>query len=61
MKQYLITEHPKLIKKYLVEGKNKKDAYNNFTNALYNLVYEDEYQERHKPLIIEEVKKERIK
>ncbi len=30
MKKYIITEYPELIRKYLVTGKSKKDAYNNF-------------------------------
>jgi len=30
MKKYIITEYPELIRKYLVKGKSKKDAYNNF-------------------------------
>ena len=27
MKKYVITEYPGLIRKYIVEGKNKEDAY----------------------------------
>ena len=30
MKKYIITEYPGLIRKYIVEGNSKEDAYNNF-------------------------------
>ena len=30
MKKYKVTEHISLIKSYIVEAKNKKNAYNNF-------------------------------
>ena len=58
MKKYIVTEHISLIKSYIVEAKNKKDAYNNFLKD-ENIVeeLEDDYEENYQPLKIEEFKK----
>jgi hypothetical protein len=45
MKQYIITEYPGLIRKYIVEGKNKKEAYNNFIKDEIIEALEDDYFE----------------
>jgi hypothetical protein len=58
MKKYVITEYPGLIRKYIVEGKNKKDAYNSFIKDEIIKALEDDYEEDHQQLEIEEYKKE---
>jgi hypothetical protein len=56
MKQYIITEYPELVRKYLVNGKSKKDAYNNFLeDKIIKQVGADEYEAEYQPLEIEEV------
>jgi hypothetical protein len=60
MKKYIITEYPGLIRKYIVEGKNKEDAYNNFLEDKIVEVLEDDYEEDHHPLEIEEVKQQEV-
>jgi len=60
MKKYIITEYPGLIRKYIVEGKNKKDAYNSFIEDKIIKSLEDDYEEDHQPLEIEEVKQQEI-
>ena len=58
MKQYIITEYPELVRKYLVNGKSKKDAYNNFLeDKIIKQVGTDEYEAEYQPLEIEEVTK----
>ena len=45
MKKYIVTEYITLIKSYVVEAKNKKNAYNNFLkdeNVVEEL--EDDYE-----------------
>ena len=57
MKQYIITEYPELVRKYLVNGKSKKDAYNNFLkDKIIKQVGEDEYEAEYQPIEIEQVK-----
>ena len=56
MKQYIITEYPGLIRKYIVEGKNKKEAYNNFIKDEIIEALEDDYFESWRDLGIEEEK-----
>jgi hypothetical protein len=56
MKQYIITEYPGLIRKYIVEGKNKKEAYNNFIKDEIIEALEDDYFESWRDLEIEEEK-----
>jgi hypothetical protein len=58
MKKYIVTEYITLIKSYVVEAKNKKNAYNNFLKD-ENIVeeLEDDYEENYQPLKIEEFKK----
>jgi hypothetical protein len=60
MKQYVITEYPGLIRKYIVEGKSKEDAYNSFIEDKIIKSLEDDYEEDHQPLEIEEVKQQEI-
>jgi hypothetical protein len=60
MKKYIITEYPGLIRKYIVEGKNKEDAYNNFIEDKIIKSLEDDYEEDHHPLEIEEVKQQEV-
>jgi hypothetical protein len=61
MKKYKVTEHISLIKSYIVEAKNKKNAYNNFLKD-ENIVeeLEDDYEENYQPLKIEEFKKTEV-
>jgi hypothetical protein len=56
MKKYVITEYPGLIRKYIVEGKNKEDAYNSFIKDEIIEALDDDYDEDNQPLEIEEVK-----
>ena len=59
MKQYIITEYPGLVRKYLVNGKSKKDAYNSFIkDEIIEKVGDDDFEEDHQPLEIEEYKKQ---
>jgi hypothetical protein len=58
MKKYVITEYPGLIRKYIVEGKNKEDAYNSFIKDEIIEALDDDYDEDNQPLEIEEVKDE---
>jgi hypothetical protein len=60
MKKYIITEYPGLIRQYLVEGKNKKEAYNNFIKDEIIEDLEDDYFESWKDLEIEEYKKTEV-
>ena len=61
MKQYIITEYPELVRKYLVNGKSKKDAYNNFLkDNIIKQVGEDEYEAEYQPLEIEEYKQQEV-
>jgi len=60
MKKYIITEYPGLIRKYIVEGKNKKDAYNNFIEDKIIESLEDDYYESWHDLEIEEVKRQGV-
>ena len=60
MKKYVITEYPGLIRKYIVEGKNKKDAYNNFIDDKIIDALEDDYFESWNDLEIEQVKKKEV-
>ena len=60
MKKYVITEYPGLIRRYIVEGKNKKDAYNNFIEDKIFEALEDDYEEDHQQLEIEEYKQQEV-
>ena len=60
MKKYIITEYPGLIRKYIVEGKNKKEAYNNFIDDKIIESLEADYDEDHQPLEIEEYKQQEV-
>jgi len=60
MKKYIITEYPGLIRKYVVEGKSKEDAYNNFIEDKIVESCEDDYEEDHQPLEIEEYKQQEV-
>ena len=60
MKKYIITEYPGLIRKYIVEGKNKKDAYNSFIKDEIIEALEDDYFESWNDLEIEELKKKEV-
>jgi hypothetical protein len=60
MKKYVITEYPGLIRKYIVEGKNKKEAYNNFIDDKIIEALEDDYEEDHQQLEIEEYKQQEV-
>ena len=54
MKKYIITEYPELIRKYLVTGKSKKDAYNNFLeDKIIKQIGEDDYMFEYQPTEIE--------
>jgi hypothetical protein len=60
MKKYVITEYPGLIRKYIVEGKNKKDAYNNFIDDKIIEALKNDYFESWNDLEIEQVKKQEV-
>jgi hypothetical protein len=60
MKKYVITEYPGLIRKYIVEGKNKKEAYNNFIDDKIIEALDADYDEDHQPLEIEEYKQQEV-
>jgi hypothetical protein len=60
MKKYVITEYPGLIRRYIVEGKSKKDAYNNFIDDKITEALEDDYFESWNDLEIEQVKKQEV-
>ena len=60
MKQYIITEYPGLVRKYIVEGKNKKDAHNNFLEDKIVKSLEDDYFESWNDTEIEEYKKQEV-
>lgn len=59
MKHYIITEYPGLVRKYIVEGNNKKDAYNNFLEDKIIEALEDDYFESWNDTEIEEVKQQK--
>ncbi len=60
MKKYVITEYPGLIRKYIVEGKNKEDAYNNFIEDKIVEALEDDYFENYMDTEIEEFKQQEV-
>jgi len=60
MKKYVITEYPGLIRKYIVEGKNKEDAYNNFIEDKIVESCEDDYYENYMDTEIEELKQQEV-
>ena len=60
MKKYIITEYPGLIRKYIVEGKNKEDAYNNFIEDKIVEALEDDYFENYMDTEIEEFKQQEV-
>jgi hypothetical protein len=60
MKKYIITEYPGLIRKYIVEGKNKEDAYNNFIEDKIVEALEDDYFENYMETEIEEFKQQEV-
>jgi len=60
IKKYVITEYPGLIRKYIVEGKNKEDAYNNFIEDKIVEALEDDYFESWNDTEVEEFKKEEV-
>jgi hypothetical protein len=59
-KKYVITEYPGLIRKYIVEGNSKKDAYNNFIDDKIIESLEDDYFESWNDTEVEEFKKEEV-
>jgi hypothetical protein len=59
-KKYVITEYPGLIRKYVVEGKNKEDAYNNFIEDKIVESLEDDYFENYTDTEIEEYKQQEV-
>jgi hypothetical protein len=59
-KKYVITEYPGLIRKYIVEGKNKEDAYNNFIEDKIVEALEDDYFENYMDTEVEEFKQEEV-
>jgi len=59
-KKYIITEYPGLIRKYIVEGNSKKDAYNNFIEDKIVEALEDDYFESWNDTEVEEFKKEEV-
>jgi hypothetical protein len=60
MKKYIITEYPALIRQYIVEGKNQKDAYNNFIKDKIVEALDDDYEENYHPLEIKEYKQQEV-
>jgi hypothetical protein len=54
MKTFLITEYPKLIRKWKVTGKNKKEAYENWLSDKIEFVEEDYDDEEWDNLTMEE-------
>ncbi len=60
IKKYVITEYPGLIRKYVVEGKNKEDAYNNFIEDKIVESLEDDYFENYMDTEIEEFKQQEV-
>jgi hypothetical protein len=60
MKKYIITEYPGLIRQYIVEGDDKKDAYNNFLEDKIVKSLEDDYFESWNDTEIEEYKQQEV-
>jgi hypothetical protein len=56
MKTFIITEHPKLIRKWKVLGTNRREAYKNWLNDKIELIEEDYDQNEWDSLKIEEIK-----
>ena len=59
-KKYIITEYPGLIRQYIVEGNDKKDAYNNFLEDKIVKSLEDDYFESWNDTEIEEYKQQEV-
>ena len=60
MKKYVITEYPGLIRKYVVEGKNREDSYNNFIEDKIVKSLEDDYFENYMDTEIEAFKQQEV-
>ena len=56
MKTFVITEYPKLIRKWKVIGKNKKEVYENWLNDKIELIEKDYDDEEWDNLKMEEIK-----
>jgi len=54
MKTFIVTEYPKLIRKWKVTGKNKKEAYENWLNDKIEFIEKDYDDEEWDNLTIEE-------
>ena len=56
MKTFVITEYPKLTRKWKVIGKSKKDAYENWLHDKIELIEEDYDQDEWDNLTMEQIK-----
>jgi hypothetical protein len=56
MKTFVITEYPKLTRKWKVIGKSKKDAYENWLHDKIELIEEDYDHDEWDNLTMEEIK-----
>ena len=56
MKAFVITEYPKLIRKWKVIGKNKKEAYENWLHDKIELIEEDYDEDEWNNQTMEEMK-----
>jgi hypothetical protein len=56
MKTFVITEYPKLIRKWKVIGKSKKEAYENWLHDKIELIEEDYDQDEWDNLTMEKIK-----
>ena len=56
MKTFIVTEYPKLIRKWKVLGKNKKEAYENWLNDKIEFIGKDYDDEEWDNLTMEEIK-----
>jgi hypothetical protein len=56
MKTFVITEYPKLIRKWKVIGKSKKEAYENWLHDKIELIEEDYDQDEWNNLTMEKIK-----
>ena len=56
MKTFIITEYPKLIRKWKVIGKSKKEAYENWLHDKIELIEEDYDQDEWDNLTMEQIK-----
>jgi hypothetical protein len=56
MKTFIVTEYPKLIRKWKVIGKNKKEAYENWLTDKIEFIGKDYDDEEWDNLTVEEIK-----